>query len=281
MPVVLSIDVGTRNLAACTYDSDAKKILDWRLVDIGRPLEPCSKLYEVLQAIAFRPCDAVVIERQPGRNKGMLRMEAYLHMYFVSRGISPKVLLYHAGNKLKDTGMENRGRARTQYAARKKASIELTHAFLADHPQDPNIIKVFETSKKKDDLADTLLQAVRYCQDLLKGPQKTKKDAPETPVKPRKPTEKQTQSGKYTPANLKYILEDRKKNTIFAYVESDPVKAALSLVTGDAKVLRAMERLYGTPEACVRSLLGLVPTESEESAPDVADADELRGGLGL
>lgn len=252
MPVVLSIDVGIRNLASCSYDSDARKILDWRLVDIGsRPTEPCSRLFEVLQGIPFEAHDAVVIERQPGRNKGMLRMEAYLHMYFVSRRIAPKVLLYHAGNKLRDTGMENRGRARDMYSARKKASIELTGAFLKEHPQDPNIVRVFETSKKKDDLADTLLQAVRYCQDSTGS----KKDNSSVPVKARKPTEKQAQSGKYTPANLKYILEDRKKNTIFAYVESDPVKAALSLVAGDAKIVKAMERLYGTPEACVRTFL--------------------------
>jgi len=187
--------------------------------------------------------------------------------------------LYHAGNKLNGTGMENRGRARTQYTARKKASIELTHAFLKDHPQDPAITRTFEGSKKKDDLADALLQAVHYCQDTsskLKKP-----EAPPPMVKPRKPTEKQTQSGKYTPANLKYLLEDRKKNTIFAYVESDPVKAALSLVSGDSKIVKAMERLYGTSEACIRSFLGLVATESEQPAPDVADADELRSGFGF
>lgn len=267
MPVVTSIDVGIRNLGCCTYDSAEKRIRDWRLVDIGRSTEPCTRLFEVLRDIPFGPCDAVVIERQPGRNKGMLRMEAYLHMYFVALKIAPKVLLYHAGNKLRDTGMENRGRARNQYTARKKASVELTHAFLKDHPQDPSIHKTFETSKKKDDLADALLQAVHYCTDA--PPQKAKDPIL---VKPRKPTEKQEQSGKYTPANLKYILNDRKKNTIFAYVENDPVKAALSLVSGDAKVLRAMERLYGTPEACVRTLIS-VPTEAKESTSDVSDAD--------
>jgi hypothetical protein len=272
MPTVLSVDVGTRNLAYCTYDSDAKKIRDWRLVDIGRTAEPCARLFEVLEALSFQPCDAVVIERQPGRNKGMLRIEAYLHMYFVARKVAPKVVLYHAGNKLRDTGMENRGRARTQYAARKKASIELTYAFLAEHPQDPAIKQTFEGSKKKDDLADTLLQAVHYCQEITAAKKPRGIDA--SPVKPRKPTEKQMQSGKYTPANLKYLLEDRKKNTIFAYVESDPVKAALSLVSGDAKIVRAMERLYGSPEQCVRSFLGLlVAPEPEQPAPDVSDAE--------
>ena len=269
MPIVTSIDVGIRNLACCTYDSTEKKILDWRLIDIGRTTEPCSRLFEVLRGLPFGPCDAVVIERQPGRNKGMLRMEAYLHMYFVALKIAPRVVLYHARNKLRDTGMENHGRARNQYTARKKASVELTHAFLRDNPQDSSIRNTFETSKKKDDLADALLQAVHYCTEDASSSKKVKE--PMTVVKPRKPTEKQTQSGKYTPANLKYILEDRKKNTIFAYVENDPVKAALSLVSGDAKVLRAMERLYGTPEVCVRMLL--VPAEAKESASDVSDAD--------
>jgi hypothetical protein len=269
MPIVVSIDVGTRNLACCTYDSDAKRILDWQLLDIGRTTEPCTRLFEVMNAIPFQKCDSVVIERQPGRNKGMLRMEAYLHMYFVAKNIAPKVLLYHARNKLLDTGMENRGRDRDMYSARKKASVELTRSFLHDHPQTPAINKTFETSKKKDDLADALLQAVRYCQDST-GKTKVKTTEP-VAVKPRKPTEKQTKEGKYTPANLKYILEDRKKNTIFAYVESDPIKAAMSLVSGDAKVLRAMERLYGTPESCIRSLLNLVPAEQPTS--DVPEAD--------
>jgi len=278
MPVVTSIDVGIRNLGCCTYDSTEHKIRDWRLIDIGRITEPCTRLFEVLRAIAFGPCDAVVIERQPGRNKGMLRMEAYLHMYFVARGIAPKVVLYHAGNKLSGTGMENHGRARNQYAARKKASVELTHEFLRDHPQEPIVHKTFETSKKKDDLADALLQAVHYCKEPSTSTKRTSVVLGND-VKPRKPTEKQAQSGKYTPANLKYILSDRKKNTIFAYVENDPVKAALSLVSGDAKVIRAMERLYGSPEACVRALL--VPAEAQDAASDVTDADETCCRIGI
>jgi hypothetical protein len=245
---ILSWDVGIKNLAYCALDGQT--IVSWKLLCLPacKPEDLCNVLCRVLNAEVFpEGLDSVVVERQPGRNKTMLRVEAYLAMYFAKQGLH--VVTYHAGNKLKDTGQENKGRGAQMYRARKNASVDLARGFLKDTNQDGSVL---ERAKKKDDLADALMQGLSY----LAGPTTSTKDKV---VKPRKPTDRQKKLSK---ANILYLLKEKLKHTLFAFVPGTPLKVVESLVhSSDAKFQTSVARAFGSLEACANEIGGLVVPE--------------------
>lgn len=245
--IITSFDVGIKNLAYCVIDTEAHRIIKWNLLCVN-DRNPCASLAKVLDNEALPPCDLVLIERQPGRNKSMLRMEAYIHMHCVARGLGSRVALYNAVHKLKDTGQENKGR--DMYRARKKASVSLTQQYLLDHPQAPEIQALFTSCKKKDDLADSLLQALSYedqTTDIPKGPLQK--------ITPRKPTEKQAKSGRYSPSNIAYLVREKLKETLFAYIPSDPRDTHRRVIADDARLRKSVERHFGTIDEGIDALL--------------------------
>ena len=102
------------------------------------------------------------------------------------------------------------GRGKEQYRKRKKAAVDRCRLFL---DQDPNKHwrDLFIKSAKKDDLADTVMQALSYIERWV--PQVA--DAPSAvtaPVKPkkivaRKPNENQ-KATRYSQSNLVYLLHN-------------------------------------------------------------------------
>jgi len=237
---ILSWDVGIKNLAYCGLHD--KQIIAWKLLCLPscKPEDLCSVLCKVLDAEVFpEALDVVVVERQPGRNKTMLRVEAYLAMYFAKLGI--QVVTYHAGNKLKDTGQENRGRGSHMYRARKNASVDLARDFLLETKQDAGVLV---RAKKKDDLADALMQGLSYL---------SARTVPDVSVnkviRPRKPTERQKKLSK---SNILYLLKEKLKHTLFAFVPGTPLKIIQSL--GDAKLQTAIVKAFGSLEVCAAEL---------------------------
>jgi len=94
--------------------------------------------------------------------------------------------------------------ALVMYRQRKKVAVERAREFISKDP-NKNWITEFDKSKKKDDLADTVMQALSYINKT-----------PETPAAqkgkmPRKPTENQKQT-KYSKANLAYLLKNGAPN---------------------------------------------------------------------
>jgi len=140
--------------------------------------------------------DTVVIEKQPDRNRGMKAVENLLHTYFLVA--NKDVVIWDARHKIPDCA----GPGKTMYAKRKKASIERARAFIEAVGPNRDWVSFFDAHKKKDDLADTVMQALSFID---------KRPEPETPAKPkkavpRKPTENQTRT-KYSKANLAYIVK--------------------------------------------------------------------------
>lgn len=247
MKTLITWDVGTKNLAYAVWDAMNHRILRWKLLSVAWSSmdELPKRVHEALEQERFDDLDVprddvtVVIERQPGRNKTMLRVEAYLTMFFCTKGF-PRVTLCHAVNKLKDTGEENQGRSRKMYDQRKKASVQLVHDYLQAHPEghSAEALKTFHKAKKKDDLADALLQGIQFHSS---APQAQAK-----PIQARKPTEKQEQSGAYTRAGLKYVLQSKIKNTLLEWTSQDPVKILQSWILADPKVRKSVTKHYGS-----------------------------------
>lgn len=143
----------------------------------------------------------VVIEKQPDRNRGMKGIENLLHTYFLVKG--KNVVIWDARFKVPDCA----GTGKAMYAKRKAASVKRAREFILK--QNSEWVTFFDEHKKKDDLADTVMQALSFLDrrsDTVE-PSKPKK------LVPRKPTENQVRT-KYSKANLAWLVKTNAKQDV-------------------------------------------------------------------
>lgn len=194
--MILSIDCGIKNLAMCLIDSQ-KKIHQWDVSGIppkhADGIFPC-----MIRHLDSKPwtleSTTVIIEKQPDRNRGMKSIENLLHTYFLIK--NKEVVIWDARHKIPDVA----GAGKAMYAKRKKASIERARKFISESNQ--NWIQFFDKHGKKDDLADTVMQALSFIdkRPVATEPVKEKK------MTPRKPTDNQIRT-KYSKANLAWLVK--------------------------------------------------------------------------
>jgi hypothetical protein len=220
---LLSIDVGIKNLAMCLIDPSTKKIYEWDVS--GVPPQHSDGLFASLKRhIDGKPwarqmSKTVLIEKQPEKNHTIKSVEHFLHTYFLCHG--QEVIIWDARHKVPDVS----GPGRAKYIERKKASVDRCRTFL--QATNPDWLDHFEKHKKKDDLADTCMQALSYM-SVHTAPEVSKK-------KPRRPTENQKQT-RYSRANLAWIyLQNQHTNKRFEkdlaryYSSVDELKADFCL----------------------------------------------------
>lgn len=178
--IILSFDIGIKNLAYCQLDTVSKDILDWFILDCSCKNNDDTML-EVINQLESVPnlleSDIILLEKQPSFNPKMRIISTALYVYFTLRisyenQKNIKILFYSAKNKLKVCNssecvkiLENKNmKAKTakdkrmNYSCNKKAAIEQTRHDLINS----GFLSYFDKSKKKDDLADSYLQAIAY-----------------------------------------------------------------------------------------------------------------------
>jgi hypothetical protein len=203
--MILSIDVGIRNLAMCLLNETSdNRIEQWDVS--GVPPEHKDGLYVSLRKhLDERPwvltADVVLIEKQPDRNKRMVSVMHFLHSYFVIKCPHAETILYDARHKVPDVA----GSGKTLYRKRKNTAIERCRDFIHTGDTNKGWIETFTKSKKKDDLADTVLQALSFTRRVDPLPETSKKVKKVTPRKPT-PNQKET---KYSKANLAWIYKNK------------------------------------------------------------------------
>lgn len=138
----------------------AKKLTNGSNVDLDIIKQ---KLVELLdKESSFLTADTVIIENQPCmKNPKMKSIACCLYDYFLIRGKIDKktvetIRFISASNKLK---LANDGGDISTYALRKKAAKTICHNMIGGNPE---YAAIFGSHKKKDDLADCLLQAVVF-----------------------------------------------------------------------------------------------------------------------
>jgi phosphoenolpyruvate synthase/pyruvate phosphate dikinase len=199
--MILSIDVGIRNLARCLIDDKSNIVQEWDVS--GVPPEHKDGLYISLRDhLDARPwvltANTILIEKQPDRNKKMISVMHFLHSYFIIRCPKAETILYDARHKIPDVA----GPGKAQYNKRKKVAIERCEAFIRDGPTNAHWLETFQKSKKKDDLADTVMQALSFINRKEIVPASKKKKS--TKLIARKPNENQKMT-KYSKCNLAWI----------------------------------------------------------------------------
>jgi hypothetical protein len=205
MNCILSIDVGIKNLGMCLMNMDTKNIIEWDVS--GVPPEHADGLFVSLRkhlddrSWVLTP-KVILIEKQPGQNKRMKTVENFLHAYFIIKIPLSETIIYDARHKIPDVV----GRGKVQYRKRKATSVIRCREFLKETGQSTDM---FDKSKKKDDLADTVMQALSYL-DRKPTAKETSKKTVETPTKltARKPTESQSET-RYSKSNLAWFVKNR------------------------------------------------------------------------
>jgi hypothetical protein len=139
------LPLGTTLEMKKTLKRETKPIQPFTLIDIGIQI---MKRYT-----RFEHVDVVLIENQIGPLASKMKaIQGMVLQYWLMR--NAKVECISSVNKLK---LFHKGK--TTYAQRKKLSIHFTNQLLILNNMD---VSAFNTHKKKDDLADTFLQAVWY-----------------------------------------------------------------------------------------------------------------------
>jgi hypothetical protein len=211
--VLLSIDVGIKNLAMCLIEESTQEVLEWDVS--GVPPQHRDGLFPCMRDhLDARPwvltASVILIEKQPGMNKTMKSVENFLHSYFVIKAPKAETIIYDARHKVPDVA----GSGKAKYRQRKQVSIDRCHEFVKTSEINKKWLPIFNASKKKDDLADTVLQALSFINRRVIVPKKESAMVSSTPKKiiARKPNENQERT-KYSLSNLVWFLknEDHKK----------------------------------------------------------------------
>lgn len=199
--MILSIDCGIKNLAMCLIDPVDRKIHHWDVSGVP-PMHADGVFPCLVRHLNERPwtlgARTVVIEKQPDKNRGIKAVENLLHTYFLVK--EKDVVIWDARHKIPDCA----GPGRAMYTMRKKAAVERARKFLEETGQvNREWIPFFDKHKKKDDLADTVMQALSF---IDKRPAAPPEGSTPKKVSPRKPTENQTRT-KYSKANLAWLVK--------------------------------------------------------------------------
>lgn len=229
---LLSIDVGIKNLAVCLLEGDHIRM--WRVINLNYDKDPC---HAIMNSFGDIPPEAtVIIERQMTRK--MTNIQCYLEMYFRMKG-HKSVIIYSPKHKLAGT---NSGTGRGMYSARKKAAVELCKEWLEAHPQEGGESeKAWKEAKKRDDLADTLCQALAFQQNPVTDPTTVDKM-----VNARKPTARQDATGKYSKSNIKYLLQQMNRQTT--------IDGGTALPVVGKKLEKCVLKFWPNLEACMEEL---------------------------
>jgi len=190
-----SFDVGIRNLAFCIFDEENSKILRWHVDSLpdktDRQIQEEVGQYLNQFRAEFMECEKILIEEQPPQAKRkIVLVEGILLGFFEALGIHTK--RFPASAKVNCPGRE-------RYRERKNMSIEMTREFLQKTNQD--LLEYFEKHPKKDDLADTVMQALARTRVPEKKVEKNKK------VVARRPTPQQ-KAKKYSLPNLVWLYRN-------------------------------------------------------------------------
>lgn len=200
--MILSIDCGIRNLAMCLIDPTDRRIHQWDVSGVP-PMHADGVFPCMIRHLNGKPwilgADTVIIEKQPDKNRSMKGIENLLHAYFLVK--EKEVIVWDARHKIPD----HAGAGRAMYVQRKKASVERARAFIEAVGPNKDWVPFFDKHSKKDDLADTVMQALSFIDKRPGAGGETPAPAVKK-VSPRKPTDNQVRT-KYSKANLAWIVK--------------------------------------------------------------------------
>lgn len=214
--MILGIDIGQHHLGACVWDPESRTIRQWGIWSSNGSW--AKDVYACLDTNAtpefMDGVRNVVIEHQPSKNPTMTRIMHYVEFFFVTKSLivhiqDSKHKLLYATTTPWFPSHESSTEQEWTYRIRKKLAIQTVSTFLTDTNQAQSCIDTFTSSKKKDDLADSLLHAMAYTSfQKVHGFTNDPKQKPKImKLVSRPPSAKQERLGRYSPHNIRYFLK--------------------------------------------------------------------------
>ena len=199
--IYISFDIGVKNLALCILkQSDTKiQVIDWRIITLAETKKELKGIDDIAERIFMEmdnimgqlkeqninSVDYVLIENQPSNLNGVMKtIQHIIYCYFslvkfwdkevqnvilVNASLKTKNHVYQPNiplEKPEESAKKNsKGFKREKYKLNKATSIAICNEYIKD---DPKLLEIFQTNKKKDDLCDACLQAVSYIRSKTK-----------------------------------------------------------------------------------------------------------------
>lgn len=165
--IILSFDIGIKNLAYCMIDTETNDILDWNILDCSGTNETLIVIKTLDEINYILEADIILLEKQPSFNPKMRNISTALYVYFTLRiqhekNAQCKIMFYQPKYKLMCSNTKIEHKTKSKYLQNKKLGIEHTRELINTH------LDFFEKHKKKDDLADCYLQAISYTKFFMK-----------------------------------------------------------------------------------------------------------------
>jgi hypothetical protein len=192
---ILSYDPAPTNMAYCLVDIETEKIIKWGLFSIADNTNEgsCRKLVDRLDGLKLTDnIDVIIVhEQQPRCNAKTMTICGQLQMYYVLETLEnpdsgiEKIVGHHAGHKIKyyepkpgdePMPMARLNKMKKGHYKNKQTVIEHCRRILKHKNEDVQWIKWFENNKKKDDLADSYVQALSYIKMHKLGKYREKSD---------------------------------------------------------------------------------------------------------
>ena len=164
----------------CTSHCKIKQYKDLKMKNIPKVDNPMLELGKHIvkkldEKENFLEVDIVVIENQPAlKNPTMKSVQMILYSYFLIEGVTTlktiqDIQMMNARNKLKAyTGPSIKCDIKDKYKKNKFLAIEYCDYMIQHNPHiDKKYHKLYDESKKKDDLSDAYLQGMLYIQKNL------------------------------------------------------------------------------------------------------------------
>lgn len=182
--IFISFDIGVKNLSCCVLNVATKsdteiQVLLWKIMPLaqekekipvmneiaGRLFMVMDELVDTLQTNGYDHITHVLIENQPSRLNGSMKsIQMMIYSYFQLRrhwdGIVSQVSMISASQKLLHHDIQiTENTTKTGYQLNKWKAVQYAQEYIRDCPQ---LSELFSSHKKKDDLADAMLQSVSW-----------------------------------------------------------------------------------------------------------------------
>ena len=179
---VLSFDPGTINMSYCLVEIDTETVFRWGKFSIKDSTNEgsCTRLSKHLNQLDLTDgIDSIVVhEQQPMCNVKTITISGQLQMYYVLKkmdengtGTIEKIVGHHAKNKInyyqpkpgdEPMPMARLNKLKKGHYKTKQTLVEHCRRILVQKGEDKAWIDWFENQDKKDDLADSYVQALSY-----------------------------------------------------------------------------------------------------------------------
>lgn len=186
--IIVSFDIGIKNLAGCIFEipaikSDTEitaKIHKWHVWALAEKEERIPNLHELthrlidaldelvneLELKGIKKIDQVLLENQPSRLNGAMKsIQMLIYSYFQIRahwdGLVDKTQMVSAAHKIQGHTyvITADPKKKKGYTLNKWLGIQYAEKYIAESPE---LVDLFKSHKKKDDLADSMLQGIAW-----------------------------------------------------------------------------------------------------------------------